>query len=112
MNRLDDILALTAAIEQHVLDADWTAAAEVDTRRRALLLALFDEQPGAAHDSAAREVLQQLMARNNQLMAQVGEQRHTTDQTLRQLNAAPTAMRAYDRNTPRATLLAAAGERP
>jgi hypothetical protein len=97
---LDHILELTAAIEARVGDGDWAGATGLDLERRRLLAEMFRVDPGSVPDAGAREVLQQLVARNEQTIARIHERRRTLMQEARQLGEGPTAVRAYEANSP------------
>lgn len=112
MQLLDEIIELTADIEQRVLAADWAGAASVDRRRRMLLARLFDGEERGVPGAGEREVLEQLLARNDQVIGQVSGTREALQTALRQLNDAPAAMRAYERNSLPAAAVAARSEVP
>lgn len=95
MEQLNRILALTEAVEQHVARGAWSSAGTLDAERR-LLLAELCEDPGPAADAqACRQVLQQLLVRNHQMLERLQHER-------RQLQASAAlgdrALRAYESN--------------
>jgi hypothetical protein len=98
MNCLDRIMALTDDIEERVLAADWAGATGLDIERRQLLADLFARNPDAARSGHNRAILEQLMARNDATMATLGSARQALTITARQLDAAPSVLRAYERN--------------
>jgi hypothetical protein len=97
VNDLDRILALTTAIEDRVADGDWSGAAALDVERQALLVRVCTA-PGLVVDSGTRELLEQLLARNNATIARVRSARQELDQEVRRFAAAPVAMASYGRN--------------
>ena len=99
MNLLDRIMALTTAIEARVVDADWAGATDLDLERRELLRDLFAIQPDVARDGSSRAILEQLRARTDSTSAALHDARRTLWAAARQLQAAPGAVRAYERNT-------------
>ena len=96
MGPLDQILALTAAIEARVDAGDWPGAAALDGERRTLLADLLAAQHGAL-DRTARGVLEELLARNRATLAQAEQQRAALGTALRKLGESPAAVRAYTR---------------
>jgi hypothetical protein len=98
MNLLDRIMALTAAIEARVADADWAGATDLDLERRELLRDLFALQPGVAQDGRSRAILEQLRARTESTAAAVHDTRRALSAAARQLQVAPGVVRAYERN--------------
>lgn len=99
MTALDEIMALTDAIEERVNAGDWAGATGLDAERRQLLGGLFEADPLAARDSGVRAVLEQLRARNEAAVASLSVARQALTAAARQLQAAPVAVRAYERNT-------------
>ena len=99
MNLLDQITALTTAIEGRVASADWAGATDLDLERRELLRDLFATQPDVARDGTARAILEQLRARTESTSAAVHDTRRALSLAARQLQAAPGVVRAYERNT-------------
>jgi hypothetical protein len=99
MNCLDRIMELTDDIEERVLAADWAGATNLDIERRQLLGELFARNPDTAKNGENRAILEQLLARNNATMATLGSARQALTIAARQLDAAPTVVRAYERNS-------------
>jgi len=99
MTALDQIMALTDAIEARVNAGDWAGATDLDAERRQLLCGLFEADPLAARDSRVRPVLEQLQARNQAAVTSLSAARQALAAAARQLQAAPGAVRAYERNT-------------
>jgi hypothetical protein len=99
MTALDQILALTDAIEDRVNAGDWAGATGLDAERRHLLHDLFAADPQAARDSRTRAVLEQLRARNDAAVGSLTAARQALAAAARQLTSAPGAVRAYERNT-------------
>jgi hypothetical protein len=98
MQALDRILALTETVEQHVERGEWAEAGALDAERCRLLAELFAD-PGCAADLAAyREVLQQLLLRNQQTIQRVQAQQQQLAQESSQFERASGAVRAYRRN--------------
>lgn len=112
MTRLDKILELTAAIEARVADGDWAGATSLDMERRQCLTELFTAEPAAVLDGSAREILQQLLARNDQTIARIQQTRRTLTVAAAQLHEVPAALLAYERNSvPGAALAAGSDQR-
>jgi hypothetical protein len=82
---LDDIVALTAAIEARVEAGDWPGAAT-----------LLSARPGGL-DRTARGVLEELLARNRATLARVEQERAAVGAALQALAQSPAALRAYGR---------------
>jgi hypothetical protein len=99
MTGLDQIMALTAAIEDRVNAGDWAGATGLDIERRHLLCELFEADPAAARDNGTRTVLEQLRARNDATVAGLAGAHQALAAAARNLKAAPVAVRAYERNT-------------
>jgi hypothetical protein len=93
---LDDIVALTAAIEARVEAGDWPGAATLDGQRRTLLADLLSARPGGL-DRTARGVLEELLARNRATLARVEQERAAVGAALQALAQSPAALRAYGR---------------
>jgi len=98
MTLLDQIMALTAAIEARVADADWAGATDLDLERRELLRELFAVHPDVARDGSSRAILEQLRARTDSTSAALHDTRRALSAAARQLQAAPGVVRAYERN--------------
>ncbi len=99
MQSLDDILALTESVEQHVERGDWAAAGALDAERCRRLEALFAD-PAARGDLAAwRRVLQDLLLRNQQTIQRVQARQRELARASATLGQAHGAVRAYQRNT-------------
>jgi hypothetical protein len=99
MSLLDDIMALTTAIEDRVASADWAGATDLDLERRELLRELFAAQPDVANDSKARGILEQMRARTDSTAAAVTDTRRALTIAARQLQQAPGIVRAYESNS-------------
>jgi len=102
MHSLDQILTLTAAVEQHVERGEWTEAGTLDAERRRLLAELCDDPGPAADPAACREVLQQLLLRNHQTIQRLQVERQRLQATAA---LSDQAMRAYDRNSTGSTII-------
>lgn len=101
MNLLDQIMALTTAIEARVADADWAGATDLDLERRELLRELFARRPDVAQDTSARAILEQLRARTDSTSAALHDTRRAMSEAARQLQTASGVVRAYESNTDR-----------
>lgn len=101
MNALDRILALTTAVEQHVDRGAWAEAGALDAERRRLLTELCS----SARPADFREVLQQLLARNESTVQGLEARKQATADTLGQLNVARGAVRDYERNSAHGNLV-------
>jgi hypothetical protein len=106
MNCLDRIMELTDVIEERVLAGDWAGATGLDIERRQLLGEIFARDPDAAASQANRAIIEQLRARNEAAIAAVSSARQALTIVARQLESAPTVVRAYERNTLQTTLSA------
>ena len=104
MNCLDRIMELTDVIEERVLAGDWAGATGLDIERRHLLGEIFARDPDAAGINRNRAILEQLRARNEATITAVGSARQVLTIAARQLESAPTVVRAYERNTLQTTL--------
>jgi hypothetical protein len=99
MQALDQILALTETVEQHVERGEWLEAGALDAERCRLLAELF-ARPGSAADLAAyRDVLQELVVRNRQTIQRVQEQKRQLESAAALAGRSGNAMQAYGRNT-------------
>lgn len=98
MSLLDDIMSLTAAIEDRVANADWAGATDMDLERRELLRDLFATQPNVVKDGKARGILEQLRARTDSTSAALNDTRRALTTAAQQLQRAPGIVRAYERN--------------
>ena len=106
MNSLDWIMELTDVIEERVLAGDWAGATGLEIERRHLLGEMFARNPDAAGSNANRAILEQLRARNEATIAAVGSARQALTIVARQLESAPTVVRASERNTLQTTVSA------
>lgn len=98
MQVLDQIIALTETVEQHVERGEWNEAGALDAERCRLLSELFAD-PAAAPDLADhRDVLQQLLMRNTQTVERVRERRQQLASESAQWRQASGAVRAYRYN--------------
>jgi hypothetical protein len=107
MNSLDRIMELTDVIEERVLAGDWAGATGLEIERRHLLGEMFARNPDAAENNANRAIIEQLRARNEATIAAVASARQALTIVARQLESAPTVVRAYERNTLQSTVSAA-----
>ena len=107
MSCLDRIMELTDVIEERVLAGDWAGATGLDIERRHLLGEMFARDSDAATTNANRAIIEQLRARNEAAIAAVGSARQALTIVARQLESAPSVVRAYERNTLRAGVSAA-----
>jgi len=92
---LDEILELTAAVEAAIDGGDWLAAGDFNRRRQELLQALLGERGTAELDAGTREVLTEVLARNNASVARLSEQRGDLAGSQQQLRRGVIAVRAY-----------------
>jgi hypothetical protein len=105
MQALDQILALTETVEQHVERGEWLQAGALDAERCRLLAELF-ARPGATTDLAAyRDVLQELVMRNRQTIQRVQERKRELEATAALAGRSGNAMQAYGRNAAPANLV-------
>ena len=106
MSCLARIMELTDVLEERVLAGDWAGATGLEIERRHLLGEMFARNPDAAGSNANRAILEQLRARNEATIAAVGSARQALTIVARQLESAPTVVRAYERNTLQTTVSA------
>lgn len=99
MQALDHILALTEQVEHHVERGEWSEAGALDAERCRLLAELFADPESAADLAAYREVLQQLLVRNQQTIQRVNAHKQQLTQESSRWRRASGAVRAYRRNT-------------
>mgnify|MGYP001558117038 CR=1 FL=1 len=99
MSLLDQIMALTTAIEDRVAGADWAGATDLDLERRELLHELFARQPDVARDAKARGILEQLRARTDSSSAALQDTRRAMSAAAWQLQSGRNIVRAYECNT-------------
>lgn len=99
MQALEEIFALTDAVELHVERGEWTEAGALDAERCRLLAGLLADPAGVTDRAALREVLQSLLMRNQQTTARVQARQQALAQSTAALDLAPIAVRAYERNT-------------
>ncbi|GMW06299.1 MAG: hypothetical protein AMXMBFR8_10960 [Nevskiales bacterium] len=99
MQALDQIVALTESVERHVERGEWAEAGALDAERCRRLADLFAD-PASAEDLAAyRDILQELLLRNQQTIQRVCAQREELGRASTMLARADGAVRAYRRNT-------------
>ncbi|MCC7256910.1 MAG: flagellar protein FliT [Gammaproteobacteria bacterium] len=99
MQILDDILALTESVEQHVERGEWSEAGALDAERCRRLEALFADPASRSDLAAWRGVLQGLLLRNRQIIQRVQERQQELAQASVALGSARRAVHAYGRNT-------------
>lgn len=99
MQALDDILALTETVEQHVERGEWAEAGTLDAERCRRLEALFADPRSRADLAAYRDVLQALLLRNRQAIQRVQAEQRRLAQASAALGHARSAVRAYRHNT-------------
>lgn len=98
MQGLDHIMALTEQVEHHVERGEWAEAGALDAERCRLLADLFADPDSAADLAAYREVLQQLLVRNQQTIQRVNAQKQQLSRETSRWRQASGAARAYSRN--------------
>lgn len=96
---LDEILALTETVEQHVERGEWAEAGALDAERCRLLAELIADPGSSADVAACREVLQNLLFRNQQTIQRVQQQQQQLARASATHDRATGAVRAYRRNT-------------
>lgn len=96
MSTLDDILALTDQVEASLDGGDWIAAAELNEQRQALLTDLFSRCAPQDIDPETREVLREILARNESAAAKVRMERELVALKQRRIHQSAAAVRAYE----------------
>ncbi|MCK6371448.1 MAG: hypothetical protein L6Q83_09025 [Gammaproteobacteria bacterium] len=99
MQALDEIVALTESVERHVERGEWAEAGSLDSERRQRLAELFADADSAADLAAYRDILQELLLRNQQTIQRVAAQRADLSRATAALMHASGAVRAYRSNT-------------
>lgn len=97
MQALEEIIALTDSVESHVERGEWAEAGALDTRRCALLAALFADPVAAGMLAAHRSLLQDLLLRNQRTLQQVRLCQEQLTRASSALTRAHGALRAYTR---------------
>jgi hypothetical protein len=99
MHELDLILALTEQVEHHVERGEWAEAGALDADRCRLLADLFASPDSAADLAGYREVLEQLLLRNQHTIERVTARREQLTRESASWPDASRAVSAYRRNT-------------
>lgn len=97
MGGLDEILDLTEQVEACLEAGDWSGAAEFNERRQQLLSAMFAERRPGEIDAETREVLRDILARNETAAARVRLEQELVATTQRRIHRSAAAVDAYRR---------------
>ena len=92
---LDQILSLTARVEDCLDEGDWAAAAELNTERQVLLTDLFANREPGDMDDSTREVLKDILARNEAAAARVRMEKELVATKQRRIHTSTAAVDAY-----------------
>ncbi len=95
MQRLDEILAITTAVEQHLERGEWAQAGVLDAERRQLLEQWFTDPAAAADLAASQDVLRGVLHRNEQAIGRLQSERQRLQAVAALGNR---AIRAYGHN--------------
>lgn len=96
MSALDEILTLTDQVEASLDEGDWIAAAELNAQRQELLTGLFAGQAPQDIDPETREVLRDILARNETAAARVRLERELVATKQSRIHRSAAAVRAYE----------------
>ena len=96
MAALDDILALTDRVETCLDEGDWIAAAELNAQRQELLAGLFAGRNPQDIDPETRDVLRDILARNEAAAARVRMERELVATKQQRIHRSAAALRAYE----------------
>lgn len=95
MNRLDRILELTGQVEAEVERGDWLQASRLDAERHRLLSELLANNGVRKLGDQARQLLRDVLARNQRTVHAVETQRYELASASRRLAEAVKAVRRY-----------------
>ena len=95
MNKLDRILELTDRVEAEVDQGDWLQASRLDAERLRLLSGLLANNGVSKLGDQARQLLSDVLARNQHALHAVETQRHELASASRRLAEASKAVRKY-----------------
>jgi hypothetical protein len=95
MTVLDQILELTAAVENCVDEGDWLAADELNQRRQQLLRGLLQDRDAAQLDDATRQALREVLARNEASVVKLTAQRGELTGTRQRIKRGVAAVTMY-----------------
>lgn len=98
MTLLEQVLELTARVEQQLDAADWSGAAALEAERQGLLGQLCEGERIRALDQDERQVLRALLARNQRAIDRLERERRGLATLAGALARAPAAVRAYQDN--------------
>lgn len=98
MSLLDQVLELTARVEQQLDAADWSGAAVLEAERQQLLGQLCAGDRIRALDDDERQVLRALLARNQRAIERLEVERRGMSARAGELARGPAALRAYQDN--------------
>ena len=95
MNKLDRILELTDQVEAEVDQGDWLQASRLDAERLRLLSGLLANNGVSKLGEQARQLLRDVLARNQRAVHAVETQRYELASASRRLAEATKAVRKY-----------------
>ncbi|MDJ0927106.1 MAG: hypothetical protein QNJ73_05585 [Gammaproteobacteria bacterium] len=99
MSLLDEILALTDAVERCIDSGDWLGASDVNARRQQLLVELCGDGNERRLDSATRAALSQILQRNQATESRLRGERNRIAGSASKLKRGRQALDAYRLNT-------------
>jgi len=98
MTLIDQVLELTAQVEQLLDSADWSGAATLEGERQRLLGQLCEGERIRALDQDDRQILRALLARNQRAIERLERERRGMSRLAGQLSRGPAAVQAYRNN--------------
>jgi len=96
MSGLDQILALTEQVEACLDSGDWAKAAEHNARRQTLLSRLFAGREPGDIAPETREVLRDILARNEAAAARVRMEKELIATRQQRVHRSAAAVEAYE----------------
>lgn len=96
MTSLDDILDLTDRVEASLDDGDWIAAAQLNAERQELLTALFADRAPGDMDQETRDILRDILARNETAAAKVRLEQELVATKQQRVHHSAAAVLAYE----------------
>lgn len=96
MSALDEILNLTDRVEASLDGGDWIEAAALNAQRQELLTRLFAGRAPQDIDPETRDVLRDILARNESAAARVRIERELVASKQSRIHHSAAAVRAYE----------------
>ena len=100
MQQIDDILALTEAVQEHIDAGRWAEAGVLERQRLDLLKTLFADGGLAELGEEGEKLARDLLSRTAGMTVEVNQRKGDLQEKTRQVNAAAKAVNAYRRNVP------------